>query len=228
MQDLTPRQSHATKTIELLSPGLRLLLTTGDNETAVSELASNGRALQEAGDVLAALERDAQRPAGPTGVRRVVERRFVLYPQPQRAPEEWVHWWNAYYDVLADIPEGTLEASMIAWAKTAAEFLPKPGQILELTADNAGKDALACFRIRAAQRQREWADKPDLYIPGTPDRPEVTPEERAKVKAMLNDFRANLPEKKIPQGPRSNPARVGPTGVSPELKALVERQRAER
>lgn len=184
--------------------------------------------MDEATAVLHSLERDARSPAGESGVMQVVGRRFALYPQPERSDDEAAAWWGDYFDVLADVPFGTLEAAMIAWVKTAAEFLPKPGQLFELVSANPGKEALACLRVRAAMR---WTPEPPRREPGpftaveAPATRQITDADRTTIRQMRADFAAQLPEKPKPMI-RAISAKVDAHGVSPELRALVERQRA--
>ena len=222
------------KTCETLSPGLKwLLLDERDNYAAIDKIAADPSLVEEARKARHDLEDDARRPGGNEAVKHVIGRRFVLYPQPARAPEEWAAWWGDYYAVLAHLPEQVLDAAMIAWARTAAEFLPKPGQILALAEETRTADSIAAYRAKSAVAQADKAAQDARgynYIPPVIETPlykTILEADKLAIRKMRDDFRAQLPERKrVELKPIS--AKVGPTGVSPELKALVERQRAER
>lgn len=214
----------------MLSPGLRrLLVVEPDNNTAIEAIATDPAALAEAEAVLPSLEREARRPSGPEGVRHVVGRRFALYPQSERSDSEWAAWWSDYVAILGDVPLETLEAAMLAWCRTAADFLPKPGQLLELTRDRHGESALAAYRIRAAKRWSPPVSKP-VYIEGTERDLESEAARRkamaGEIKAIAKSFSMAVPEKPKPQWP-GKPAPVDETGISAEMRELLAKQRGE-
>lgn len=229
MNTLAPHQVRnslpAKQILELTSPRLRQLLTgEPDNRTAIEAIATDPVALAEASAILAGLEREASAPAGPDGVVDVVGRRFAIYPQPERSGPEASAWWDDYIEVLAEVPKPVLEAAMVAWIRTAAEFMPKPGQLYGLTSGAHGKEGLACLRVRAAMRWTPPADTEATRAIATD--PVISPEQRAEIRAMASSFAKQLPE---PPKPKVKPtyAQTDERGVSPEMRALLATQRGE-
>jgi hypothetical protein len=221
LQPSSPRQSQGLRTIDVLSPGLKSLLTLGDNDSAIRQIAMTPALRDEASAVVASLEREANAPAGPKGVFGVISKRLPNYHQPERGEDEWKAWWSNYYDALADLPEGSIEAAMIEWVRSPEPFLPNPGQLRELALANPGPVMLAWRRAKAAMR---------YAAPDETPKPELTEDERraraAEVRALADVFLKAVPEAPRPKL-RANFAKTDETGISEELRARITKQRGE-
>lgn len=185
--------------------------------------------LAEAAAALPRLRQYATTAAGEEGVREVIGRRFALYPQPKRTDAEWAMWWTDYFDVLSGIPRCALEAGMAAWiAEPTSEFLPKPGRLRELALNGHDPVFQAIDRARAAGAWRPPFQGP--LMPALPPTPRGIPEppqaDKDRVMALARSFRADV-EANRPK-PVEGPPTHGATdekGVTPELRALLARQR---
>lgn len=164
----------------------------------------------------------ALRPATRKEIEGIIGQRFELFPQPKRDAGQWAAWWADYFDALEGLTPSAIEAGMAAWVRSAdAEFMCKPGKLRELaqTVPNENRWARAYYR---AEKATYVAPLPAPEPKRSDDRPSAE-EVRAKVaetlaalteKDTFARFRANKP----------NPpcARVDDTGVSPEMRALLE------
>ena len=220
-----PSSPPINRTLIACSPPLRRLLCDEvDNDRAIRAIACDRELLAEANRISEALDAHAGVPAGVAGVMDVIGRRFALYRQPERTQAEAQAWWEAYSDVLADVPLGSLEAAMIAWLRTGAEFLPKPGQLLALVGDNPGKDVLASLRARAAVRWRP----PEIYREVEYQQPpQVTAENRQAIRAMAASFAKQIPTR-TKAATKPQHGKTDARGVTPELRALMERRGHDR
>lgn len=245
MNALTPHPQSSPPSSEIsLSPQLSSLLEgNGSSDEAVAAIATNPVLLTEAARALPDLKAKATEPAEYAGVRRVIGRRFALFPQPERSDGEWAEFWADYTDVLGDLPEGAVEAAMAAWVRRPdAEFLPKPGKLLELARTTPNRAVRSYERAKAAMdykppRRPHPADSDPKYIDPAirpllqtqGGRVEPTAEERARVRAQLASYLAKDDERrarsKSVQPPRPDVSgRVDESGITPELRALRERQ----
>lgn len=220
--DLTPSALPGKPITSALSPELRRLLESEPNEaSALEEIASCGPLWHEAKRALPALRMDATRQAGEQGVREIIGRRFALYPQPDRSDAEWAAWWSDYYDVLADAPYASLEAAMAEYVKRPdSEFLPKPGKLLEMARQTPNRAAMAYGRARRAVGEAEAKEA----------RREPSEQEKAAVGKLLSDFFAQMDGRKVERVIAPLPATHGKpdeTGITPQLRALIARQRGE-
>lgn len=198
-----------------------LLDATGSPDEACRQIISDPGLLNEVKAALPALKEVAETMAGREGVMAVISRRFAIYPQPQRSAEEWDAWWADYFDVLADQPLASLEAGMRAWvARPESEFMPKPGQLRELAFTSPSRSLGRYYRAKRAIQLAE--EKPLLTGP------RVNPTD---VRAMLADFNAKMGAGRSDQAKAPLPSisgKVDETGITPELRKVIERQRAER
>ena len=223
MNDLTPTQSlqPATPTTPALGRDLSELLdTTGSHDEAASRIANTPALLAEAREALPALKAVAETKAGQDGVRRVLSKRFTMYPQPSRTDEEWQDWFADYYHVLADVSLASLEAGMRAWvADPDSEFMPKPGKLRELAFSTPSRSLQRYYRAKSAVA---LADTPQPRL-GPP------PEDAAKVREMLADFQVKtIPsETKRPTMP-STAGKPDEGGLTDRMRELLARQREGR
>lgn len=195
-----------------------LLDNDGSLDEAAERIAQVPALVSEVRSALPALKHAALAKSGEEGVRRVLSRRFAMYPQPQRNEEEWACWWADYYDVLADVALASLEAAMRAYvAMPDSEFMPKPGRLKELAFLTPCK---SLSRYMRATKALAIADAPK-------------PEERQRVgagdvKAMLAEYQAKaIPsEAQKPKLP-SIAGKPDAGGITPEMRAVLARQRGE-
>lgn len=208
-----------------------LLRSEPNASLAVTLISEQPHLKAECIKALPALKALATQPAGAEGVRHVIFQRFGIYPQPERTQAEWGMWWADYVDALADLPEAALEAGMQAHVRSAdAEFLPKPGKLLALAESTANAAAKAYSRARQAVErvppkpflgERLHVNAPELReIPRPP-----TEADKARVKAWAAEMVAASAAKHPPPPARANQGKTDETGITPELRALVERQR---
>lgn len=221
----------------MLSPDLRARLY-GDAE--LEEISHCLALREEARAVIPVLLAAARQPAGEVGVREVVGARFVTYPQPERSDAEWHAWWADYYDALEDVPWGVLEEAMKAYIRQPdAEFMPKPGRLLELCRNMATPDFRAAQRAKSAVElwDRGDHDRRPKALPVDVDAPKVkTFEEmeaqRATIQRMARETLAALKATaEVRQtGPKELPSIAGKpdeSGITPEMRAVLARQRGE-
>ena len=180
------------------------------------QIAADARLYAEAKDALPALRAVARDRAGEDGVRRVIGKRFEMYPQPQRSDEGWAAWWADYFDVLADLPLATLEAGMRAYvALPDSDFMPKPGRLRELAFS-------APCRAQTRLDRALWAVNIAESEP-LPIRRASTPEEIA---AMAEDFRS----KSLAGATKLRPAMPytggipDERGITPQMREILARQ----
>jgi hypothetical protein len=235
------QNSLSTKTtLPELSPGLNgLLYAERSDDRAKAELLMAPVLLAEAEAALPALQRKAVASAGQDGVRRVIGAAFARYRQPQRSEGEWSLWWADYYDLLADLPEGALQAGMRAWKaipsheNPQAQFLPSPADLRHLAVSTPNRDVVAFTRARAAvehvpARVIEPVDMPDI----TPRimRQEPTAQQKAAVRRMFEDYAAQHAAKHVDAKPafKASPVPTDDVGVSFAMRELQSRTIAGR
>ena len=207
---------------ELSGPLKSWLLGERADHVAIETIKASEILKREARAVMPALREAALKPATEAQIRDKIGQRFALFPQPVRTDDEWAAWWADYIEALSDLTPAAIEAGMAAWVRSAdAEFMCKPGKLRELaqTVPNENRWARAYYR---AEKATYVAPLPAPEPKRSDDRPSAE-EVRAKVaetlaaltkKDTFARFRANKP----------NPpcARVDDTGVSPEMRALLE------
>lgn len=189
-----------------------LLDLDGSDEQAAQVIASDLRLVAEVRQVLPVLSERAHRKAGADGVKAVIGGRFGTFPQPERSPGEWAAWWSDYIDVLADMPLAALEAGMRAYLRDPkAEFMPKPGKLLDLARTTPSKTVQAYSRARRV-----------LQI--TSLERQHTPADPAQVKAIMEDFTAKIvkPAEAVRPPPPATHGKTDETGITPALRQVME------
>jgi hypothetical protein len=209
-----------------LSPALAELLDSdGSPDEAARKIGAYMALREEARAALPALKAVAEFKAGTEGVKAVIGKRFVLYPQPERSEGEWNAFWEDYQDVLADVPLPCLEAAMRAWvARPTSEFLPKPGQLHELAFKTVSR---SLRRYQRAKRALELIDNPSPVREPIPDG--VAIDNAAEIRRMLADFQKRssaMTEVTKPPPMPSIAGRVDETGLTAEMRDLLNRRSA--
>lgn len=215
-----PTQSgqRAKPTTPELSPRLSWLLTEAGTDAALEEIGDCPALFREAQDALPALRAFATDRAGDSGVRSVIGKRFVLFPQPDRSAAEWAIWWADYVDALGSLPVCALEAAMSAYVKTdEAEFMPKPGRLLALAKTTPNRGAQAYERCLKVTTGRD------------PERVRYEPsdDEKAQVRKMLAEFQVKVAERTVEHGRPPLPSIAGKpdeTGITAAMRELMERR----
>jgi hypothetical protein len=223
MTDLTTTQNStlAKPIFPALSQGLITLLDRdGSHEESARNIALNPAARAELCEVYCRIDHEATAKAGDEGVKAVIGRRFVLYPQPQRTEGEWVAWWGEYYSLLSDLPLSSVEAAMRAWTtKPESEFLPKPGKVREMALSTPTR---ALRRLKRADMALAYRPEPK-YAPSTPEEIAASEKMREDVAQLLADTISKLgggPDAERPKV-RPNFAQVDETGISDAMRKLL-------
>lgn len=175
-------------------------------------------------------------PAGPDGVRAIIGRRLVTFPQGDLSDGEWTAWWGDYTETLSDLSAQSLEGGMRAWiAKPAARFMPKPGELRELARAAQTPDArIAHILSRAAALRFEAPAPPaNIRLPGLrtlpPGPPPQSASDRARVRAMADDTIRVLGETTEAQRPKprelATHGTVDASGITAEMRAHLQAQR---
>lgn len=163
-------------------------------EAAATEIAGLPALLDEAREALPMLKQVATGKAGQEGVRAVIQKRMVTFPQPKRSPEEWALWWAPYFDKLAELPLAAVESGMRAWEDLAtSEFMPKAGQLRELALKTPSR---AIQRYQRADRAVAIADAA-LVERNRREKPQA---ERDEVAKLLAEFNAGMMKRPAADG----------------------------
>lgn len=181
-----------------------------------------------------ALKAAALRPATRDEIKRIVGQRFELFPQPKRDDGQWAAWWADYFDALEGLTPFAIEAGMAAWVKQPeAEFMCKPGKLVELARTTTGQNRWAKAHYRA-----DMATRPAVpYREPAPEKVPTPPEERPsaeEVARVMADLNKKLADKdqwakmKAKAGRPTPCAAVDNTGVSAEMRVLLQQRYAER
>lgn len=173
---------NATRASEECSKGLWRLLTEGDRagepvsaDEIVRRIARTPALLDEVREVAPRLAA-RQTPCGPEGVMAVLLPLKSVYGLGDRSEAEWATFWAAYIDALDVLPAECLAEAVIVWNRTGDRF-PVPAQLFKLARAEQTKLQMAAWRAKKAAEFRE------RHSPGP------TPEERARVKAMMDEMR---------------------------------------
>lgn len=213
---------------DLTGPLRSWLLDETFDHKAIEVISKSPILRDEARAVIPQLRAAALAPATPEQIKATISTRFALFPQPQRNDAEWSAWWADYVDALSGMSAPAIEAGMAAWVKHPdAEFMCKPGKLLELakTAPSTNKWVRA-HRIAVAATIEPIKD---FEKAPTPQQERQTAEE---VALLMADFHAKMKAKAPPPVSHTRSiappcAKVDDTGVSEEMRALLERQRAK-
>lgn len=178
-----------------------------------------------------ALRQAALTPATHDQIKTIIATRFALFTPPIRKDEEWAAWWADYFDALSDLTPFAIEAGMAAWVKKPeAEFMCKPGKLRELAMSVPNDNRWAKAHKRASDAT--YVAPAPLPPPEPEDRSDrPTPEE---IKSVMDDLKQKLADKdpwkqmKAKANRATPSAAVDETGVSAEMRALLQQRYAER
>jgi hypothetical protein len=221
----------------LLTPRLFDLLNVEPSSAdAIEAIAANLVLVSEVAKALPDLQRAATEPARADGVMAVIGRRFALFPQPKRSKAEWSEFWADYVDTLGHLPEGAIEAAMAAWVRQPdAEFLPKPGRLLELSRTTPNRAVRALERAKGAlefKAPRKVESPYSITPPAMGPRPEPSQDDKDIVRRMCRQFTAQDDERRAATASRARggdlPNTAGPAdekGLTPQMRQLLAKQR---
>jgi hypothetical protein len=205
---------NATKAQEECSEGLWRCLTESEGaEDAVRKIARNPTMLDEA---KAAAPRLAARtrPGGAEAVLAALVPLKTVYGLGDKSEGEWVAFWGAYVDALEVLPAEAIVEAIVIYNRQGAHF-PKPGELFKI-ADVAAKN----LHI-AAYRAKKAADYRERHAPAP------SAEDRAKVKALLDELRG--PDGSIRLGMKAMPRAAGPApGLTRQGMADKLRRQADQ
>jgi hypothetical protein len=200
-------------TKSLTQPVLRLLTSDTDAREVAALVAEDpeSRAILTANALALA---QAAEPAGADGVRRAMQRLFVVFSRPKKTAEELPFWFAEYYRALGKFPTEALHHAIDRYIDTATiHMIPAPGVL----AEHADQKALEIGRI--AYRAKLVAALP------APDEVKCpTDEERAEAKAFLADLKAGKLTKKPPESERPRESREA---MSNRLRAAAAKTTPE-
>lgn len=202
------------------------LLDESSDSFAVETIRKSPILSDEARRVIPALRQAALRPATEDEIKRIIESRFELFRQPQRSDAQWALWWAEYLDALSDLTPYAIESGMAAWVRSPeAEFMVKPGKLRELARSSSNNNRWAKAHMRAVNATKEPVEiAAPQAEPAGEDRPS-----KEEMAAMIADFRQQMQAKdrlrEVAAKRRPSPqAKVDDTGVSPEARAMLQRQ----
>lgn len=207
-------------------------------DTSIALIAQSPALVDECLAVLPAFINAELRPASEAEIMEALGRRFALFPQPDRSDAEWSAWWGEYFDALDGLSLLSLEAGMRAWVREPdAEFMPKPGRLRELAKTAPVMESKICYRMKSVVRAYEQAQaiaRTERCRLENLEPVEPTPEEIADdlakkqmVAEYLVESRQRRREREAAK-PKANfqQGRVDHTGITAELRAIMESQRA--
>lgn len=181
--------------------------------------------LGEAETALPVIYEEATRSARREEIITILARRFALFPQPDRSEAEWDAWWDAYVSALCDQPPSAIEAGMAAYVKAHdSEFFPKPGRIRELARTTPNPLAVACEWLRRnVETERQRALHGSAL---TSPEAKSEPVSRESIREMLSGFHKAMDEHRPAPKPAlpPTPVKVDEAGLSPQMRALMNRQ----
>jgi hypothetical protein len=225
MNDLTPLPQNeplARTTTLALSRGLTSLLTDSErsDEAAAQALAASPF-LDEARVNLPLLRNRALAPAGEAGVREIVGKALLSYPQPDRGAAEWTAWWEPYIALCASQPLSALRLGMLEHMRgPKREWLPKAGDLLEISRTVRTPAAIAVDRIRRALDLTQ--PKPRFVQGGTPA--PLTAEERQEAIDLAQCLAETLKAKGPSFARPPAQGAVGEDGLTDRMRALIGAQ----
>lgn len=155
-------------------------------------------------------------PAGSDAVERALAPLVLVYGLGDQAKAK--AFWQVYTEALGDLPRMALDRAAAEYPRIG-KFFPKPAEIRELAMPHANALRTAAAR---AERAVEWQEPKAIPVKDRPSAEDIN--------ALMADFHATMQAKdpllKIAEKRRPPPcARVDETGVSAEMRALLERQR---
>lgn len=179
--------SETPEPLRICSKALRsCLIEGGDYRAAVQAICSSPALWNETKDLVAQIE-EAARPATEIEIFQIVAEMMPHFGIRDLTPEHNAALMEPYLDVLKEFPEGVLRAAKLAWMKGELypndigrhAFMPKAVELKKLADPRVEKIRKAAYRAREAIKQRPAGPRPDK-----------TPEEKAKVAAILAEFQS--------------------------------------
>ena len=153
------------------SPELWRLLTAKESTREIApKIAADPALVAEAREVAAALG-VRQTPAGRAVVCAMLMPLVSIYGLPERSEIEWTAFWLLYGEALHVLPREAL-AEAIVLHNREGKYFPKPGELFKLATPMAERIRVAAWRVKQALEHHPKVGR-------------ISPEERAKVRAMM-------------------------------------------
>lgn len=127
-------------------------------------------------------------------------------------------FWRVYNEALSDLPRMALDRAVNEWSREG-KFFPKPAEIRERADVHASAMRMAAWRAKEAQK-----------APAPQGERVTDPAVKAQFNALMSDLAKKLDGKDMlgrtvsKEVRRGVQAKVDETGISPEARALLERQ----
>jgi hypothetical protein len=182
---LTTGEPDKSSVRAICSPGLWTLLTgEGDWRPKVRVIATTPGLRGQIDAMIPELEA-ALAPGDPVELAQILAMAAPGFNLQPRSPGQWGATWDSYLAVLADTPAFAVREAFVRWGRAElypdtpgrCGFYPSTADLYTLAKRSMADLNNALFRARAAVRHVE-------------PRGPATPEERAKVKAMMEEDRA--------------------------------------
>jgi hypothetical protein len=112
-----------------------------------------------------------QAPCGRAIVSAMLMPLVSIYGLPERSEIEWTAFWMLYGEALHVLPREALAEAIVLYNREGKHF-PKPGELFKLASPMAERIRVAAWRTKQALEHHPKVGR-------------IPPEERAKVRAMM-------------------------------------------
>lgn len=202
--DLVPSAGQ-NATAPSLSPGLKKLLTEGEDAAGACRIISLNPKLREESERQLPMLKAAKAPAERNDILAILVRRAPQYGITEKLAGEWATFFEDYLEALDGLPAYAIEEAFLRWNRgeghtnlQMASFYPKSAQLYMLAQKAKTELWMAAYRAEKALAHAEQAAKP-----------KPSAEERAQVAAQMRDLAANIGGKALPtRSPTQSPQQV--------------------
>lgn len=208
----------------LCSPGLKRLLTEGeDGRSAVRLIAINKTMRAEAERLLPVIEQ-AKESAAPEELMAILVRHAPAFGVQAKSAGEWASLFGVYLDALDGLPAQALEDAFLRWNRGEIyglgsgrhAFYPKPAELYKLADASKRELIMAAYRAR---RAFEYVEKEGV---------DWTPERKAAERQKAIDLGYLNPDGSVKwSAPKGVSDVVARPSVSPQEMAEQLRRRAD-
>lgn len=199
-------------------PLWRRLSSSVGSDAEVAEIVSSPVLHAEARQMAPALRKLAE-PCGPEAALAALRPLVLVYGIQEAARS--AHFWRPYMEVLGSVPLEALSLAISEYiAKPDSAFFPKPGPLKAIADRQAEPIRRAAHRATTAARME-----------ARHERAPPTEQQRAAVAKQAAEAVAALSKPKVFAMPQVNPpathGKADETGLTPQMKALMEQRRGE-
>lgn len=183
------------KTSEIFSKGLWRLLSTGDDYRSACRLIAINPTLRAELVEKSAIIEARSRPLDPARMSALLVKHAMHFHVPDRTSEQWTDVLSTYLDALSPLSEEMLEEAFLRWNRSELyprdpgrhAFFPKPAEIYKLAESIMIEVRRAAYRAKRAMEDSRMKPKPV-----------ITDEDRAKVKAQMNELLGSIGSRRVP------------------------------